>query len=235
MKKPIAMILLALSVACLSACPITISTGNVSPNQSNAPSSQKFDYEYLPFFVQERMDYEVFSDGSKLGTMSFYITSISKNSKGETMAGYRVAYNLLSQGTTVVSVSTGSYKLTGDQIVDIDQDGKASIMLKIPLKLNASWTDEKNQETKVVAQESVKVPAGDYGNAFKLSGKTAEGQQQILWLAKDVGLVKAETMTPNGLMSIQLVKVSQGAMDIPTPSPTGSPDNASPSANTCCE
>lgn len=89
------------------------------------------------------------------------------------------------------------YDRSGDTILKLvpDRTGNAEriVYLIQPLTVGQKWFDsnEKREETEVVACEPVTVPAGSFTQCFRLETKSNRVKyQQTLWLASGLGVVK---------------------------------------------
>lgn len=91
------------------------------------------------------------------------------------------------------------YERKGDTIFKL-VPGRGGMVERIvyliqPLSVGRKWFDsyEEREETEVVAQEDVTVPAGSFAACFRVETKSSKVNfHQTLWLASGLGVVKRE-------------------------------------------
>jgi len=99
----------------------------------------------------------------------------------------------------------GHYQLT---ISPEYKDGKAELMVKLPLKLNDSWVDEAQSITITVeaVDETVTVPAGRFDGCYRCKMFMSEGAEGTMWVKPGVGQIKMEFKAKQGEMEVRSVR-----------------------------
>lgn len=109
---------------------------------------------------------------------------------------------------------TATIEDRGDAVVQVDLDGKETVVLKRPVQVGDAWASG-GSETKVVGYEDVTTKYRPFKGTLRLETKF-EGSATTTWLDRELGMVKFSMHDPMGMhLDYELVEIRKPAASAP--------------------
>jgi hypothetical protein len=144
---------------------------------------------YFPFIEGGRWTYNVIVGNKVLGQLTEDQSLVTRLNGLTTVHVRFSGQNPFGDGQTRVQ-SDLTWRQTADQVSSVDENGKETLLFKLPLASGTTW-NVNDTPVRVAGTENVSVPAGAYRGALLITGENADVAARA-WLVSGVGLVKLE-------------------------------------------